>query len=238
MDVDKEDGNEVEQGDQITKEQLAKTIQKGRSLIKTIRRSQILMMFINNEKKITKVQRRLIVDCMSRWNSTYLSLRSILSHKPIIINLFENKGKLSITFKQREKLNSLELSSDDWMVFTDLMNLFEPFYHATYMLSGSKYPTIGQCLFCIRKIKDFLERDDDCESNLLKTLKRFVLESFSDYFNENDRQHFLLMVIRIMMKYNHKKNACPIYDISISIISKVKSLEHIIFHWHQNLNIV
>ena len=35
----------------LTKENLAKTVEKDRSLIKTIRNSRILMMFINNEKK-------------------------------------------------------------------------------------------------------------------------------------------------------------------------------------------
>jgi hypothetical protein len=36
-----------------------------------------------------------------------------LEHKQIVLNLFENKRKLPITSKQKEKLNVLELSSDD-----------------------------------------------------------------------------------------------------------------------------
>ena len=47
MDVDQAD---EEENIAITKENLAKAVQKARSLIKIIRRSQILMMFINDKK--------------------------------------------------------------------------------------------------------------------------------------------------------------------------------------------
>jgi len=59
-----------------------------------------------------------------------------LEHKPIVLNLFENKRKLQITSKQKEKLNVLELSSDDWLIFVNLMETFEPFYQAPNLLSG------------------------------------------------------------------------------------------------------
>jgi hypothetical protein len=195
MDVDGDNGEDDNDEDiTITKEKLAKTIQKGRSLIKTIRRSQILTGFINNEKPMFNVTRRLIIDCMSRWNSTYLALESLLEHKPILANLFENKRKLPITSKQKEKLGLLELSSDDWTIFKNLMDILYPFYEATMLLSGSKYPTIGLCLFAIRNIKDFFEKEDDDQSNIFISLKQFILESFNNYFDEEDEQFFLLMV--------------------------------------------
>jgi hypothetical protein len=163
-------------------------------LIKTIRRSQILTTFIDNEKKILKITRRLILDCISRWNSTYLALQSLVKHKPALLKMYENKRNLPITPKQREKLNELELSSDDWLLFSNLVELFGPFNEATGLLSGSKYPTIGLCLFAIRNIKDYLETEDENQSNILTDLKQLILEAFNHYFDENNEQQFLLMV--------------------------------------------
>lgn len=194
MDIDE---NDDETNIVLTKEKLAKSIQKSRLLIKLIRHSQILMMYINNEKKEFKITRQLIVDCISRWNSTYLSLQSLLKHKPALLRLFENKRKLALTSKQKEKLNLYELSSDDYAILNSLMDVFDIFYHATYLLSGSKYPTIGLCLYVLRKIKNFLEDEDEDgneQSPVLISLKRFILESFNHYFDENDEQYGLLMV--------------------------------------------
>lgn len=191
MDVDQ---NDTADDYTITKQKLAEIIQKGRSLIKTIRRSQILTMYVNDGRKTFRVNRRLINDCITRWNSTYLSFKSLLEHKPILLNLFENKRKLPISSKQKEKLYGLELSSDDWILLTYLLEIFEPFYQATNLLSGSRYPTIGLSLYAIRQLKEFVEVHDDDRSNIFNTLKDFLRESLNEYFDENDKQFQLLMV--------------------------------------------
>jgi len=191
MDVDDVDNDD---DIRITKQKLAETIQKGRSLIKLIKRSQIITMFVDNEKQSLNVNQRLITDCISRWNSTYLSLKALLEHKPALLKLFENKRKLPITSKQKEKLYELELSSDDWILFSYLIEIFEPFYQATEYLSGSKYPTIGLALFVIRNLKEYFEKEEDDDPNVVIDLKKFISTSLNHYFDENDKQFQLLMV--------------------------------------------
>ncbi|CAF4423736.1 unnamed protein product [Rotaria sp. Silwood2] len=195
-DVDNMNIDEVDNEEHIaiTKNKLAETIQKGRSLIKVIRRSQILMKFINTEKKMFDVKRRLVVDCITRWNSTYLAFSSLLKHKPVLIYLFENKRKLPLTTKQKEKLGLLELSSDDYTILKNLIDIFEPFYQTTNLLSGYKYPTIGLCLYAIRNLKEYFEKEEENDSNILITLKRFILDALNLYFDEKDEQFSLLML--------------------------------------------
>jgi hypothetical protein len=112
----------------------------------------------------------------------------------MLLNLFENKRTLPISTKQREKLNGLELSSDDWLLFSYLLEIFEPFYQATHLLSGSKYTTIGLSLFSIRFLREYFEKEEENDSSVILTLKKFVLESLNHYFNENDQQFQTLMV--------------------------------------------
>ena len=200
MEVDAHDHGQT---NGLTKENLAKIMQKGRSLIKTIRNSQILM-FINKEKKALKIKRSLIIDCISRWNSTYLALQSLLEHKTVMLNLYQNKGKLPISTKQKEKLTTLEISSDNWTLINNLLDVLEPFFEATNLLSGAQYPTIGLSLFAIKSIKEYLENEDDDQSDILRTLKLFILQirtlklfilqSLNEYFDERDPQYSTLLV--------------------------------------------
>ncbi|CAF3403614.1 unnamed protein product [Rotaria sp. Silwood2] len=140
------------------------------------------------------VKRRLVVDCITRWNSTYLAFSSLLKHKPVLINLFENKRKLPLATKQKEKLGLLELSSDDYTILKNLIDIFEPFYQTTNLLSGYKYPTIGLCLYAIRNLKEYFEKEEENDSNILITLKRFILDALNLYFDEKDEQFSLLML--------------------------------------------
>ena len=178
----------------VTKEKLSEITQKARSLIRTFRRSQILTTYLTNERNKTKIGRRIRNDCITRWNSTYLSLESLLVNKPMVLHLFENKRNLPILPKQKEKLTSLELSTDEWAIIDQLVKIFEPFYQATNLLSGSKYPTIGLCLFTMRSIKEFIETDDENQSSIMFDLKKLVSEALEQYFHESDQQSSLLMV--------------------------------------------
>jgi hypothetical protein len=190
MDVDDNDSGHTE----ITKTQLAETIQKCRSLIKAVNHSQILTSFVNNERIKLGVSRRLMQDCITRWNSTFSSLQSLLLNKQVIVNLLANKRQIAISAKLFEKLTLCELSSDEWVLVHQIVHVLKPFYEATQLLSGSHYPTIGLCLFAIRTIRDYLETQGEEESNITVSLKTFVLNSLNHYFNENDEQAALMRV--------------------------------------------
>lgn len=193
------DGNDQEDAP-ITREELSETIQRARTLIKTIRSSQILTAFMNNEKATLKIFRQLLFDCITRWNSTYTSFDSLMANQSPILSLFENKRKLPITSNQKDKLSSLELSSDEWNLIENLLLIFEPFFQATHLLSGSKYPTVGLCLFTIRHLKEYLETEDENQSTVLPFLKGLVSASLNAYFNENDQQHLLILVSSSLLK--------------------------------------
>ena len=188
----------------LTKEKFAETVQKSRSLIRKIRQSQVLTTFFNSHKRSLQIVCQLSGDCITRWNSTYVSIKSFLEHKVVLLNLFENKSKLSLTSAQQEKIKLLELSSDEWTIIVNLISLLEPFYYAINMLSGSNYPTIGLSLFAFRNIKDFLESESEEQSDVYTTLKRYLLDSFNDYFNGEDDQYFLLLVRVFILKFFFK----------------------------------
>ena len=110
-------------------------------------------------------------------------------------NLFASKRQLILPAKQKETLGGLELSSDDWAIVSHVIQILDPFYQATQLLSGFKYPTIGLCFFAIRNIREFLEAGADDEASIVANLKGFLLDSFNQYFNDQDDQYTLMKVI-------------------------------------------
>lgn len=189
------DENDPQSGTRtISKDMIADLIKKCRILIKTINHSHILTDFITRQRDIMKISRRLAHDCVTRWNSTFYLLESLIQNKSVLLKLFNDKHHLSISLKQQKVLGFCELSSDEWTYICHLLHVLKPFREATDLLSGSKYPSIGLCLFTIRTIKDYLEVKLHDESNVSIQLKNFLLESMNHYFDEHDHQYHLLKV--------------------------------------------
>lgn len=77
-----------------------KVVKKCRELVKMIGKSSILSMFIHQRKKKAKIKRSLLIDCRSRWNSTFRLIEAFLLYKPIVNQLYAERYVLDLTKKQ------------------------------------------------------------------------------------------------------------------------------------------
>lgn len=166
---------------------------KCRSLIKMIKKSTCLTLYMDKLKTIHQIERSLSMDCKSRWNSTKFMTENLLIFKPLIVKLHSDKHDLSLTNKQKQKLANLELTSDEWRMVTSVDNILSPFYHTTKLISGYKYCTIGTALFAIRKMKKYFETmtEHDFFSN---DLKLALLNQLDKYIDADGDQLDLILV--------------------------------------------
>ncbi|CAF5008899.1 unnamed protein product, partial [Rotaria magnacalcarata] len=88
-------------------------LKKCRGLISMIKRSTILTLYFDAQRKRFKKALNLCYDVKSRWNSTYCMINSFIVLREIIENLFSNKHQLHITQQQVKKLTNFELTSAD-----------------------------------------------------------------------------------------------------------------------------
>ncbi|CAM2727339.1 unnamed protein product [Rotaria socialis] len=88
------------------------------------------------------------------------------------------KHQLKIQPKQVKKLADYELTSDDWNVLLVLHSILKPFYHATKVMSGGQYPSIGLAFYLLTRLKNFLQHNDRKESSMEKRLKQLLLKQF------------------------------------------------------------
>ncbi|MGI8582739.1 MAG: hAT transposon family protein [Chitinophagaceae bacterium] len=168
---------------------------------------------------------KLIMDVVTRWNSTYL-----------MINSFVKNEKLLKILSETNTLTELE-----WLDIKKICNLLEPFYEITQIISSSKYPTIGFCYSIILEIENIINKfnDDDKLKGYADLMKTKFLKYFSnvndDYaiamfldprikdkkFTDHDKLLFLEKFKKIYLLYENKhsttviknlNNKCNLYD--------------------------
>ncbi|CAF4131524.1 unnamed protein product, partial [Adineta steineri] len=189
-----EDVNESDIDIGYAQEIIVCLMRKCRGLTSMIKRSTIITMFFDKERKAQNIKRNLCRDVKSRWNSSYSMIDSFLCLREPIEKLFDYKHQLHLQPKQLTKLSSFELSSNDWMTLSHLNLVLRPFFHATKAMSGRRYPSMGIAFYLLTRLKYFLQHHDKKEGLIVKHFKQLLMEKFSYYFENNDQQMSLLKV--------------------------------------------
>ena len=171
-------------------------VQKCRRFVSMVKRSTIITLFFDAERKKAKKNRNLCYDVKFRWNSTYCMINSFVELREVIEKLFTCKHQLQINPKQSKKLSDLELTSDEWIILTTLHSILQPFFRATTAMSGSQYPSIGVAFYLLTRLKIFLQRHEKKDPLLKKQLKQLLLAQFVHYFESDDEQVQLLKVTK------------------------------------------
>ena len=91
------------------------------------------------------------------------------------------------------KLGNLELTADDWFIIKSIEEVLTPFERATEMMSGQKYPTIGVAFCSIRKIKSFLESNEE-NNTFINEMRDLLLEQLIHYI-DNDKDQLNLIIV-------------------------------------------
>ncbi|CAF3455414.1 unnamed protein product [Rotaria sp. Silwood2] len=190
------DVNESENHSTSDQDIIVSVIKKCRSLVLMIKSSIIITSFFDREREKLNIKRNLCYDVKSRWNSTYCMIDAFLALREVIEKLFNQKHSLRIHPKQIKKLTTLEYKSDDWIMLSALYTVLKPFFHATKVLSGRDYPSIGLAFYLLSRLKTFLQKLEKKENILIKRLKQLLLLQFIYYFECDDQQVQLLKVNR------------------------------------------
>ncbi|CAF1437369.1 unnamed protein product [Adineta ricciae] len=191
----------VEMGE-ISLDQLPKMVKdlmdKVREIITMIKSSSVFSGFIDKKRimfnahvsKKQKINRRLINDVRTRWNSTFKMLCAFNIYRDFINDLFKAKGNLGLTRKQKLRFTRLELTIDEWDILRSLIDLLHPFYSSTKVLSNTKYPTIGSALYLLKSLEEYLSKEDD--NQFFNALRKLLMVKFQHYIIHDVEQFDML----------------------------------------------
>ncbi|XP_057789893.1 zinc finger BED domain-containing protein RICESLEEPER 2-like [Salvia miltiorrhiza] len=119
---------------------------------------------------ITK-PKRLVLDCKTRWNSTYLMLQTALPFKDVFTKLK----------RLNRKLKFVPPSEHDWMLAGLVCEKLEIFYKATKVFYGRNHPTSNLFFRKICEIKLALRRWIHSDVEVIRTMADSMIEKFDKY---------------------------------------------------------
>ena len=128
-----------------------------------------------------------VLDFRIRWNTTYTMLSRFIALSGIVNDItLAPSSEIGLAKAQYEKLRKLSFSSNDWLCLSALKNVLFPFYKATSLLSGSKYPTLSISFQVLKGLKSFLTKRNN-DQPLENAMKRLLLIKLDHYFQRETK---------------------------------------------------
>ncbi|XP_071924364.1 zinc finger BED domain-containing protein RICESLEEPER 2-like [Coffea arabica] len=156
--------------------QIVDVIDVVREGIKYLKNSESrLNEFAKIKKQLQLPSRKLILDCPTRWNSTYLMLASALEFRDV----FPRYGDIDPGFHYVP-------SEFEWMKVEEVCKFLGIFYEITNIISGSDYPTANLFLVELYRIKELLNEKALDFSDHIRFMAESMALKFDKYWGESN----------------------------------------------------
>ncbi|RVW91510.1 Zinc finger BED domain-containing protein RICESLEEPER 2 [Vitis vinifera] len=140
--------------------------------------------------------KKLCLDCETRWNSTYLMLSIAITYKDVFPRL-----------KQREKLYTTVPSEEEWNLAREICERLKLFYNITKLFSGRNYPTANTFFIKVCEIKEALYDWLICSNEVVSTMASSMLEKFDKYWSGCH----IVMAIAVVLDPRYKMKILEFY---------------------------
>ncbi|XP_052193762.1 zinc finger BED domain-containing protein RICESLEEPER 2-like [Diospyros lotus] len=149
-------------------------IENVRESVKFINQSEArLRMFTEIAQNLQLGGRKLILDCPTRWNSTYEMLSIALQFKEVFPR-----------FQDREPTYKWLPEPYEWEKVEKVTMLLEVFNVATHVISGSEYPTANLYLTEVFRIKHVLDKAIKDNCLFMQDMAWTMKAKFDKYWSE------------------------------------------------------
>lgn len=118
-------------------------------------------------------ERRLVLDCPTRWNSTFHMLFTALKFKLAFAD-----------YQEREPHYGFEPSQEDWEKVEKICKLLEIFNSATHIISGSEYTTANLYLPEIWRVKQVIDNAYEDENVFIRDMAAQMKLKFDKYWGQ------------------------------------------------------
>ncbi|XP_028794391.1 zinc finger BED domain-containing protein RICESLEEPER 2-like [Neltuma alba] len=118
-------------------------------------------------------ERKLILYCPTRWNSTYRMLSTALKFKVVFPD-----------YKEREPHYNYAPSEEDWNKVEKICKLLEVFNLATHIISGSEYPTANLYLPEVWRVKQVIDNAIEDGDFFIREMAASMKEKFDKDWGE------------------------------------------------------
>lgn len=166
---------------------LDKILGKVRSVVTYFHKSNIATEILKEKQVALQLPKhKLIMDCKTRWNSTYQLLTRFLEQRPAILaTLLDDRVKKADKSRIVSGLGDSEIQICEEFVFN-----MEVMLTATLVLCEEKSPTAGLLLPLLNKLTDHFKAKED-DSAFVKSLKNAVGSNLLTRYTDLNLKNFL-----------------------------------------------
>lgn len=120
----------------------------------------------------------MLIDYPTVWMSTYTMLEQMVMRRNIIIPILENIEGID--------QETIELSSEQWKIMEDLVNVLEPFKVTIMTLSEEKMPLISLLKPLLWQLVSSHLKVKDSDNEVAKTFKESLSNMLCERYSNND----------------------------------------------------
>ncbi|KAG5022179.1 hypothetical protein JHK85_018521 [Glycine max] len=179
-------------------------LSKIKDIIQNVRKS---VKYINHNDSRLKVfcdvveqkhlkERKLIIDCPTRWNSTFQMLSTILKFKTAFS-----------AYNERDPHYTYAPSHEDWEKVQKVCTLLEVFNIATHIISSSEYPTANLYLAEVWRVKQVIDNALEDTTFFMREMAGSMKVKFDKYWGECNMLMSIASVLDPRCKF-HVVNIC------------------------------
>ena len=182
-------------------DQFKELLEKMKPVINYFRRSTSASPVLEEKQKgLGLPEHELLVDCRTRWNSSYLMVERYIMHHHAINAALDDER-----LKKKQEVKSLEmLNSDEIKACKEFLAVMQPLYYATLAISTEKKPTGSMILPLMKKIMDGCkEQDDSQDTPFQKALKKAILSNLEQRYTDEELRNFLGCVTALDPRVKH-----------------------------------
>ncbi|KAK2658680.1 hypothetical protein Ddye_005213 [Dipteronia dyeriana] len=132
---------------------------------------------------------KLVIDCPTRWNSTYFMLSVALMYKDVFVRA-----------KHYELQYKCLPDESDWQLATIMVEHLKPFYKLTEFFSGTKYPTANIVFPMICKVRETMNGWLNSRYNVIQVMARGMIAKFDKYWSDISG----VMVVAVVLDPRYK----------------------------------
>ncbi|XP_061342930.1 zinc finger BED domain-containing protein RICESLEEPER 2-like [Gastrolobium bilobum] len=154
--------------------QIKDIIENVRESVKYVNHSDSrLKTFCDIVKQMGIKQRKLVIDCPTRWNSTYEMLN--------IASRFKDFFR---EYKERDRHYNCLSSTEEWEKVDKVCHLLKVLSYDTNIISGSDYPTTNLYLPKVYMVKVVIDKAAEDSFDFMRGMTRFMKDKFDKYWGE------------------------------------------------------
>ena len=157
---------------------ITNTILHAKKLVSHFKRSTLATNELHSVQRDQNIpEHNLIIDCPTRWNSTYDMFSRLVEQRVPIYSVLHDPKVI-----KPDVCRSLELSQVQWEVIECMVPVLEPLYKATSVMCSEKYPTVASVVPVRFRLRNNHLKVTETDTGCIKQFKLFIIADFTKRF--------------------------------------------------------